>query len=270
MPHVLSPLRYVGGKGWLAADVARWATGSRVLVEPFAGGAAVALRCVLAGAVERAVLVEREPGVAAFWQVVTGPANAGFDRMCDLVRRVEPTRAWFGRFMAGVDQDAPAWLRAAAALLRSRFAWGGVQRSDAGLTSDAGLAERWCPDTLLRRMARIRAERRRFSVVEGDGVQAIREWEGREDAFFFVDPPYSCGEAAPGDRLYDCHDLDHDALLAAVVTARARAVITYDLTEETLALAARHGLVARPLPMLDGRHRRRQELLLLKGTPGQP
>ena len=145
-----------------------------------------------------------------------------------------------------------------------------MQHSKAGLTSDAGLAERWCPDALLRRMARIRAERRRFSVVEGDGVQAIREWGGREDVFFFVDPPYSCGDAAPGDRLYDCHDLDHDALLAAVAAARGRAVVTYDLTADTLALAARHGMVARALLMRDGRHRRRQELLLLKGTPGEP
>ena len=212
------------------------------------------------------MLVEREPGVAAFWKVVMGPADGGFDRMCRLLRRAEPTRAWFARFMAGVDVDAPAWLRAAAALLRSRFAWGGVQHSGAGLTSDAGLASRWRPDTLLRRMARIRAERRRFSVVEGDAIQAIREWEGREEAFLFVDPPYSCGDAAPGRLLYDCHALDHDALLEAVVSAQGKVVVTYDLTEETLALAARHGLATRPLSMRDGRHRRREELLLVKGA----
>ena len=73
--------------------------GIRVLFEPFAGGAAVALRRVLAGAVERAVLVEREPGVAAFWKVVMGPANYDFEHMCALVRRAEPTGASHGQFM---------------------------------------------------------------------------------------------------------------------------------------------------------------------------
>ena len=216
------------------------------------------------------MLVEREPGVAAFWHVVMGPANGGFDRMCALLRRAEPTRAWFARFMAGLDPASPAWLRGTAALLRSRFAWGGVQHSGAGLTSDAGLASRWRPETLLRRMARIRQERRRFSVLEGDAIEAIRDWGHQEDAFLFVDPPYSCGDAAPGCRLYDRHVLDHDALLEAVAAARGQAVVTYDLTEETLALAARHGLAARPLPMVDGRHRRREELMLTKGMPGEP
>ena len=211
------------------------------------------------------MLVERELGVAAFWRVVMGPANGGYDRMCALLERVEPTRAWFTEFMAGIDGNAPAWLFAAAALLRSRFAWGGVQHSSAGLTSNAGLANRWRPDTLLRRMARIRQERRRFSVVQGDAIDAIREYGHLDDAFMFVDPPYSCGDAAPGRLLYDCHVLDHDALLGAVAAAQGMAVVTYDLTEDTLALAARHGLNARSIPMRDGRHRQREELLMVKG-----
>ena len=70
-----SPLRYSGGKAWLAPRVAEWcrAVGAKTLVEPFAGGAIDASHAVLSGAVEHVVLAETYPGVRALWRRVVGP-----------------------------------------------------------------------------------------------------------------------------------------------------------------------------------------------------
>ena len=65
-----SPLRYPGGKTWLIPHVKEWLTKSRAkkLIEPFAGGAIVSLTAVMERLVNRAILIERDPDVAAFWR----------------------------------------------------------------------------------------------------------------------------------------------------------------------------------------------------------
>lgn len=67
----LSPLRYPGGKQLLAPYIAsvieeNFLTGCEFF-EPFAGGAAVSLELIRLGYIERALLIERDPLVYAFW-----------------------------------------------------------------------------------------------------------------------------------------------------------------------------------------------------------
>ena len=65
-----SPLRYPGGKTWLIPHIKRWLSKSKAkeLIEPFAGGAIVSLTAVIDKRVDRAILIERDPDVAAFWR----------------------------------------------------------------------------------------------------------------------------------------------------------------------------------------------------------
>ena len=63
-----SPLRYPGGKTWLIPHVRSWlADGCEVLVEPFAGGGIVSLTAVMEGLAQRALMVDLDRDVAAFW-----------------------------------------------------------------------------------------------------------------------------------------------------------------------------------------------------------
>jgi len=70
----VSPLRYPGGKRKLApliADlIARSGSRPELLVEPFAGGASVSISLLEANYVDRIALVDADPLVASFWQVV--------------------------------------------------------------------------------------------------------------------------------------------------------------------------------------------------------
>lgn len=87
-----SPLRYPGAKSGLAnvigelistAEKSREVRRVELLVEPFAGGASTTLRLVGAGIVERAVLADADPMVAAFWQVAAARTEALVDRIAD-------------------------------------------------------------------------------------------------------------------------------------------------------------------------------------------
>ncbi|WP_249019487.1 DNA adenine methylase [Conexibacter sp. S30A1] len=85
-----SPLRYAGAKSslspvlarvLLAAKQSREVRSIRLLVEPFAGGASASLRLVGDGVVDRILLADADPLVAAFWQVAAADSGRLIDRM---------------------------------------------------------------------------------------------------------------------------------------------------------------------------------------------
>jgi DNA adenine methylase len=87
-----SPLRYPGAKSGLAKIIGELVESATLspqvrqidmLVEPFAGGAATALRLAGAGVVERVLLADADPLVAAFWQVAAARTDELIDRISD-------------------------------------------------------------------------------------------------------------------------------------------------------------------------------------------
>ena len=71
---ILSPLRYPGGKrrlaGYIAAAIRINGLRPKLFVEPFAGGASVALQLLNDGLVDSIALGEKDPLVASFWKTV--------------------------------------------------------------------------------------------------------------------------------------------------------------------------------------------------------
>lgn len=146
-----SPLRYPGAKSQLAPTIGRLlqsATMSRevrlieLLVEPFAGGASVSLRMVGAGIVDRVLLADADPLVAAFWQAAAADADDLIDRITDeycryvaeggqtAVGRWDHWRAWTpppGKAPMDVRLDA-----AVKALFLNRTSFSGIIHGRAG------------------------------------------------------------------------------------------------------------------------------------------
>src|SRR5437773_12811 len=89
MPALLSPLRYPGSKRRLVSVVRETIKTNqlhpRVFVEPFAGGASVALQLAYEEAVERIALADLDPLITAFWQTVFWDTNW----LCDEVDSIE-------------------------------------------------------------------------------------------------------------------------------------------------------------------------------------
>ena len=98
-----SPLRYPGGKTWLIPHVRAWLSRlnprPELLVEPFAGGAIASLTAVMEGWVNRCLMSEIDPDVAAFWQAVLWHS----DELIDHVQSFAPSRA----SIADLDRSNP-------------------------------------------------------------------------------------------------------------------------------------------------------------------
>ena len=261
-----SPLRYPGGKTWLVPHIRAWlAPGAPhpLLVESFAGGAIVALTAVAEGLAKRALLVEKDPDVAAFWQAALkhGPALAA------RVRAFTPSRAAVACLASAAPCDVID--HGFRTLVLNRTRRGGVLAPGAALIrqgeNGAGLASRWYPETLARRIEAIAALAGRIAFHQGCGLRQLEELAARRPgARLFVDPPYTAGGKGAGRRLYAHHDIDHERLFQLLAASRHDFLLTYDLSDRIAALIARHGFHAATVTMKTGHHTRLPEAVVTR------
>ncbi len=259
-----SPFRYPGGKTWLVPYVRLWLGARRPrpseLIEPFAGGAVVGLTAAFEGLVERVTLVEKDEDVAAVWQTILDPAQAAW--LADAVAAFRPTPESVRAALAPTGDRLSLPERAFRTLLRNRVQRGGILAPGAGLLklgeNRRGLASRWYPQTLRRRILAIARLRERIRFRCGDGFQVLRENQDRPEAVFFIDPPYT----AAGRRLYTHSDVDHPELFRLTAGLRGDFLMSYDDAPEIRRLAAQCGFALAPVPMKSTHHTVKFELLI--------
>ena len=256
-----SPFRYPGGKTWLVPYVRRWLLARprrpARLVEPFAGGAIISLTAafeVLAGQI---FFSEMDGGVAAVWKVVL---NGRAEWLAKEIEHFDLTekrvRAVLGRAATTVPELAFQ------TLLRNRVQRGGIMAPGAGLVktgeANRGLAARWYPETLARRIREINTQKERLVFTQGDGLALMAEHAEDQETVFYVDPPYTVA----AKRLYTCWQVDHEALFAQIQRVRGDFLMSYDNTAEVRELAARFGFVTRAVAMKNTHHEEMKELLI--------
>jgi DNA adenine methylase len=256
-----SPFRYPGGKTWFVPYVRSWLKSrprrpSR-LVEPFAGGAIVSLTAAFEDLAGQSVFSEMDGAVAAVWRVILN------GRAKWLARRIESFEL--------TEENVRGELKRAATtipdlafqtLLRNRVQRGGIMAPGAGLVktgeANRGIASRWYPETLARRILEINARKERLVFIHGDGLASVAEHEEDEETVFYVDPPYTVA----AKRLYTCWQVDHEALFAQMQRVRGDFLMSYDNTDEVRALADRFGFVSRSIAMKNTHHAKMTELLI--------
>jgi DNA adenine methylase len=260
-----SPFRYPGGKTWFVPAFRRWMQSlskpPEVLVEPFAGGATIALTAICEGWTDHAVLVELDPDVAAVWQVVSAgdaPLLAdkilGFDLTYDNVK-VE------------LSQETTTTLdRAFKTVLRNRTFHGGILAPGSGLIKSGeagkGISSRWYPETLAKRFAALHVVRHRLTVLCEDALQCTQGYQRDHRCVFFIDPPYTVGGKKAGKRLYAYCELDHSALFKFCADIKGDFVMTYDNAAEVIALAEEQNFQTQLIPMKNTHHAAMTELVI--------
>ena len=121
-----------------------------------------------------------------------------------------------------------------------------------------GLASRWYPSTLARRIREINQLKDRLTFMEGDGFALIEEHRDDPEAVFFIDPPYTLA----GRRLYTAWQIDHRQLFWHMARCKGDFLMTYDNTPEIVALATEFGFQARPVAMKNTHHAKMTELVI--------
>jgi DNA adenine methylase len=232
-------------------------------IESFAGGAIVGLTIAFEELAYRVKLVEIDEKVGAVWQAII---EEGYGEW--LAQEIEAFTLTAQNIETLLEmEDLPIYKKAFQTIVHNRVSRGGIITKGAGLIKNGedgkGLASRWYPQTLSRRIRNIHRIRDRLTFVWGDAIQVIEQNKERADVVFFVDPPYTAGSGKQaGRRLYTYSELDHERLFGLMETVQGDFVMTYDDSEDVQKMADRHDFDTRSIPMRTTHHAATTELLI--------
>jgi DNA adenine methylase len=232
---LLSPLRYPGGKRRLAkyiADALRLnGLGPKLYIEPFAGGASVAIQLLHDNLVEQIALGEKDPMVANFWKAVFEEP----ERLIDKLYQLKPSLELWEYYRNTRPRTTIGW--AIKCIYLNRTSFSGILSTTAGpiggrrQTSEHDIGCRFPVARLAKRIRQIAAFADRVAFIhEGDWQDVVTRVQAldmhRDDVFYYFDPPFY----EKADRLYryffaeDDHQQFHDAL----GQLDARYILSYD------------------------------------------
>jgi len=261
-----SPFRYPGGKTWLIPQVRRWLQGlpprPPKFIEPFAGGGSIGLTVAFENWADRVVMIELDEGVAAVWKTILGARSDHF------VRRILDFPIGRDAVLETLSERASSQEDLAfQTLLRNRVQRGGILAPGASLVKNGengrGVASRWYPQTLAKRIRAIQHCREKIEFHQGDAFDYLPRYLDDECAAFFIDPPYTAGGKRAGSRLYSHSQIDHEHLFAMMQKAHGQFLFTYDDASEVHALAGRYGFSTFRIPMSNTHHNLMFELLIV-------
>lgn len=261
-----SPFRYPGGKTWLVPVIRRWLASfpqkPMELIEPFAGGAVVGLTAAFEQLADHVTLVELDSQVAAVWQTIIESDDGEW-----LATQIEQFDFTSQQIQALLEQTGlTVREQALQTIIRNRVNRGGILAPGAGKLKNGekgkGLASRWYPQTLKKRIVDILTIRDRLTFVFGDGIEVLRQTAKQPDRAFFIDPPYTAAGKRAGNRLYTHHNLNHSELFLIAHSLMGDFLMTYDNNESIVALAQEYGFDTRCIPMKNTHHARLTELLV--------
>jgi DNA adenine methylase len=265
VPH-RSPFRYPGGKTWLVPRIRQWLRSLHALpfefIEPFAGGAIVGLTVGFEELAQHVTLVEVDDDVAAVWQTIFED-DLGHELAQQIVE-FPCTHEHIELLLAAEPTTRSD--RAFQTIVKNRVNRGGILAPGAGMIKTGengrGVASRWYPGTLKRRILDIAHVRERFCFIQGDGLTVIEQNLKRKDSVFFIDPPYTASSKKAGSRLYRYSEIDHERLFALAASVAGDFLMTYDHADEILQLAKKHGFDTEPIAMKNTHHAQMTELLI--------
>ena len=129
-----------------------------------------------------------------------------------------------------------------------------------------GVASRWYPETLTRRLRDITEHADRIGFCETEGMKLLQALLGNRESVVFVDPPYTAGTKRAGKRLYTCNEMDHSRLFEMLDDSGVDFLMTYNRAQEIESLIRKHRFHAVQVLMKNTHHARIPELVI---TPRQ-
>lgn len=239
MNRYKTPLRYPGGKQKLSPFLCEVIEQNNLIgghyVEPYAGGAGVAMELLISGKVSHVHLNDSCKRIYAFWNSVLTKS----DELCAMVVRASLTVEEWRRqqaIFAAPEQSDELTLGFATFYLnrcnRSGILSGGLiggLRQDGDWRMDA----RFPRNELIRRIEVIASKAKTISLRNWDAERFIREYLPRvpDDALVYLDPPYF----KKADRLYLNHysAADHERIATVIQQSiKHKWIVSYDNAPE--------------------------------------
>ena len=231
-----TPLRYPGGKAKLAAYVKSLMQANRLLdgeyVEPYAGGAAIALELLFHEYVSRIHINDVSKPVHAFWKCVL----AHTEELCRLVLKTPLTvAAWDKqrRILENADSQDEVELGFATFFLNRTNRSGILNGGIIGGRDQTGpwkIDARFNAKELVRRIEAIAQLNDRISLTRQDALKFLKSGVSRwpKETLIYLDPPYY---VKGRDLYWDFYEPNDHARLAGFVTeniTRQQWIVSYD------------------------------------------
>jgi DNA adenine methylase len=231
-----TPLRYPGGKAKLALYVKRLMKENRLLdgeyVEPYAGGAAIALELLFHEYVSRIHINDVSKPVHAFWKTVLSHT----EELCRLVTKTPLTVAAWDKQKRVLDNPSDhndLDLGFATFFLNRTNRSGILNGGIIGGRDQTGpwkIDARFNAPELVRRIESIAAMRDRIKLTRLDALKLLKAGAAKwpKETLIYLDPPYYIKGR---DLYYDFYEeKDHASVAEFVMTGieRQRWIVSYD------------------------------------------
>ena len=239
---ILSPLRYPGSKRRLSGYIEQTLRLNKLrpdlYVEPFAGGASVALNLLQKDLVEKVILIDLDPMIAGFWEAVF----CDTDWLIDQIMTIDISLENWYRF----KQEEPKSIRenAIACLYLNRTSFSGIMRPEVGplggkeQKSDYPIDCRFPRETLVNRVNQAAYHKDKVYAVWccswDDGMRRINNERNKgnlpdEKTFWYLDPPFF--KKAEALYRYYFEESDHRKLRDALLKVDDFWLLSYDSAE---------------------------------------
>lgn len=234
-----SPLRYPGGKGKLT-DFMKLVFRENLLcdgyyVEPYAGGASLAVALLLNEYATRVVINDLDRSIYAFWHSVVNRT----DELCDLINKAKLSISTWGQ-QREIQQK-----KSRCSLLDLGFSTFYLNRTNhsgiinGGVIGGLKQTGKWKIDArfnkkdLIGRIRRIAAYKNRIEIYNLDACKFLQKASSLmpNRTLFYLDPPYY----VKGHALYVNHykPQDHLSVAKQITTLKKhRWIVSYDYTSE--------------------------------------
>jgi len=193
-----SPLRYPGGKGKLSAFIARICIDNDInghYVEPYSGGASVALFLLMEGYVQRITINDKDRSIYAFWHSVLNRTN----QLCDLINNAELSiNEWKRQKEIQKNKNKSDLLLLGFSTFylnrtnRSGIINGGVM-GGVDQTGNYLMGCRFNKEELINRIRAIAKKKKQIRLYKKDAINLIDKISNEsktDNVIFYFDPPY--------------------------------------------------------------------------------
>lgn len=229
-----SPLRYPGGKGRLTAWMSELLLHNEIsggwYVEPYAGGAGMAINLLIAEQVNRILINDIDPAIHAFWCATMDHCEEMVDRLMSVPLTIEERDRQMAVYRRGTSAHRVD-LGFAALYLNRTSVSGSLTGGVIGGRSQKGrykIDARFNRKTLACRLRSIAERPNRIGIYNMDALDFIRNVRRKlpDNTLIYLDPPYFHKGAALYRNAYD--PSDHQQVARVVKRLEHAWVLTYD------------------------------------------
>lgn len=234
-----SPLRYPGGKNKLAKFIALVCVKNNITghyVEPYAGGASVALHLLINGYVKEITINDLDRAIYAFWYSVLNDT----DKFCNKIKKTKITiENWkkFKKIHKNKEKESLFNLGFATFFLNRTNHSGVIDGGVIGGMDQKGNYKidcRFNKEELIERIKLIAQHKSHINLYNLDAlklIEKIQKNKGNKDTIFYFDPPYYL----KGPSLYMNHykNEDHKKVSEKIQKMKStKWIVSYDNTSE--------------------------------------